>query len=114
MLGFNHLLHLFSDESGSQEPGQGFRLIPSQPGAISAEAIIDRVVHPGKEWRVRYQASFWKARAAGPQMDLAPGDRVRVVGRQNLALLIQASPLGRTPLNRPSLKSNLVVQGAEG
>ncbi|MEO0489486.1 MAG: hypothetical protein AAF215_07255 [Cyanobacteria bacterium P01_A01_bin.123] len=95
MLGLNNLLHFFAAESESQQTVQGFRLTPSQPGNISAEAVIDRVVHPGKEWRVRYQASFWKARAVGPQMDLAPGDRVRVVGRHNLALLIQDSPLAR-------------------
>ena len=95
MLGFNSLLDFFSAETGSEVTGQGFRLVPSQPGIVSAEAVIDRVVHPGKEWRVRYQASFWKARAAGPHLDLEPGDRVRVVGRQNLSLLIQASPLQR-------------------
>lgn len=54
------------------------------------EAVIEDVLEPGKEWRVRYKASFWKAHAIKANLHLSPKDIVQVVGRQNLTLLIQA------------------------
>lgn len=59
-------------------------------GQPKYEAIIEDVVEPGKQWRVRYEASFWKARSAQANMHFLPKQIVRVVGRQNLTLIIQA------------------------
>lgn len=54
------------------------------------EAVIEDVIEPGKQWRVRYQASFWKAYAAKANIQFAPKDIVEVIGRHNLTLVIQA------------------------
>ncbi|MBE9065334.1 hypothetical protein IQ260_01565 [Leptolyngbya cf. ectocarpi LEGE 11479] len=53
------------------------------------EAVIEDILEPGKEWRVRYKASFWKAHAIKGNLNFSPKDVVQVVGRQNLTLLIQ-------------------------
>lgn len=55
------------------------------------EAVIEDVLTPGKEWRVRYKASFWKAGSNTVNLDLLPKDTVHVIGRQNLKLIIQAT-----------------------
>ncbi|MEM7064008.1 MAG: hypothetical protein AAF572_12700 [Cyanobacteria bacterium P01_B01_bin.77] len=54
------------------------------------EAVVEDVLEPGKEWRVRYQASFWKACSNHVNLQLQPKDIVQVIGRQNLTLIIQA------------------------
>lgn len=54
------------------------------------EAIIEDILKPGKCWRVRYQASFWKAYSLSTEIQFQPQDLVQVVGRQNLTLVIQA------------------------
>lgn len=53
-----------------------------------AEAIVTDVSRQGREWRVRYQGTFWKAYCTLVDVELHPGDRVYVVGRQNIALMI--------------------------
>lgn len=58
--------------------------------AINQEATICQVLHKGLEWQIKFQGSFWKARAIYPNVDFALNDRVYVVGRQNLTLLIQS------------------------
>ena len=57
--------------------------------AINQEAKVCRVLRQGFEWQVQFQGSFWKARSIYPNARFAPDDRVYVVGRQNLTLLIQ-------------------------
>lgn len=59
-------------------------------GQPEYEAVIEDVVEPGRQWRVRYEASFWKARSVQTGMQFLPKQIVRVVGRQNLTLIIQA------------------------
>lgn len=54
------------------------------------EAVIEDVLEPGKHWRVRYQASFWKACSIKTDTQFRPHDIVKVVGRRNLTLFIQA------------------------
>lgn len=54
------------------------------------EAVIEDVLEPGKCWRVRYQASFWKACTFTTGIQFQPYDLVQVIGRQNLKLVIQA------------------------
>lgn len=54
------------------------------------KAVIEDVLEPGKQWRVRYKASFWKACSTKAGIQFRPKDTVCVVGRQNLTLIIQA------------------------
>lgn len=55
---------------------------------MEQEAIVTDVSRQGREWRVRYQGTFWTAYCTLPDMEFYPGDRVYVVGRQNIALMI--------------------------
>ena len=63
------------------------------------EGIVDEEVRPGL-WRVKFQGSFWSAKAAKPRVAIVPNDVVTIVGRQSLTLLIQ--PKG----NLDSLRSS--------
>jgi membrane protein implicated in regulation of membrane protease activity len=54
--------------------------------------VIDSVIQQGQEWRVYVQGRYWGALAVQP-VDLQPGDRIQVVGRQNIKLLITATQL---------------------
>lgn len=51
-------------------------------------AIIEYVVEPGTKWRVRYRATSWTAQCTQAGITLASEDKVYVVGRQGLTLLI--------------------------
>jgi membrane protein implicated in regulation of membrane protease activity len=55
---------------------------------INGEAIVDEIVHAGDRFRVKFQGSYWFARAKSFLLIL-PGDSVRVVGRQNITLLVE-------------------------
>ncbi|HEY9623651.1 MAG TPA: NfeD family protein [Crinalium sp.] len=52
------------------------------------EGEISEVIEPGRVWRVSHQASYWFARSR-KRIHLSPGDRVRVVDRQGIVLLIE-------------------------
>lgn len=52
------------------------------------EAVVDEVLVPGKKWRVRYRASFWQACSPQVHVQFQPQQVVRVIGRQNLTLII--------------------------
>lgn len=52
------------------------------------EAVIDEVIVPGKKWRVRYRGSFWQASSSWIDVQFQPRQIVRVIGRQNLTLII--------------------------
>lgn len=55
---------------------------------IWGEGVIDEVICQQKEWRVFFSATYWSARSEHPTT-LMPGDTVRVVGRDNITLLIE-------------------------
>ncbi len=60
------------------------KLFPSTGTGTVAETITPE--HPG---RVRYQATYWPARLyRDEQITLVPNDKVQVVGRQGLTLLV--------------------------
>lgn len=54
---------------------------------VSGNGIIDKVICPGEEWRVRVNGSFWFARSTRPA-NFQPGDRVCIVRRQNTTTLL--------------------------
>lgn len=58
------------------------QLSPNQEGKI------DKIVEPGKVWRVSHKATFWFARSHRPA-NFHPGDWVKVVGREGIVLFIE-------------------------
>jgi membrane protein implicated in regulation of membrane protease activity len=53
------------------------------------EGVIVDTLDEGKEWQINFQATYWIARAHQP-LALKSGDSVRVVGRYNNTLWIEA------------------------
>jgi membrane protein implicated in regulation of membrane protease activity len=53
------------------------------------EGIVDSVVRPNHEWRVRLYGVYWSALSKKP-LQLRPGDRVWVIGREKTKLIITA------------------------
>lgn len=67
----------------------GFKMT-SPPSYGYQEGVVDEIVIQGKAWRVRFAASYWPAKSIRPAV-LLPGDRVRVVGLDNITLLVDPS-----------------------
>lgn len=55
------------------------------------EAIVDEEIQPYKTGRVKFRGSYWEARC-DRKMTFVPGEVVRVIGRDNLTLLIERLP----------------------
>ncbi|GAB4368015.1 MAG: hypothetical protein Kow00121_06760 [Elainellaceae cyanobacterium] len=53
-----------------------------------SEGKVDKVVEPGKVWRVCHNATFWFARSH-KRINLYPGDWVKIVGRDGIVLFIE-------------------------
>jgi membrane protein implicated in regulation of membrane protease activity len=53
------------------------------------EAIVDKVTYKNKHCRVKFKGVYWTAEAVVP-FPLHADDLVKVVGRKNVALLIQS------------------------
>lgn len=56
--------------------------------SFEQEGKIDKVIEPGKVWRVAHKATFWFARSHA-DANFCPGDWVRVVGREGIVLVIE-------------------------
>ena len=57
--------------------------------AVDQQAIVCRVLREGWEWQVKFKGSYWTARAVDAETRFRLHERVYVVGRQNIVLLIQ-------------------------
>ena len=51
------------------------------------EGVVDAVLEPAKEWRIKVQGVYWRARSK-VKTNFRPGDRIRVTGRDEGKLLI--------------------------
>lgn len=56
----------------------------------SQKAIVDEEIRPNLPGRVRFQNSWWPARC-DREMTFQPGDVVRVVGIDNITLIVEVS-----------------------
>ena len=56
---------------------------------IDQQATVCRILRDGWEWQVKFQGTYWTARAVETSAHFRINDHVYVVGRQNLTLLIQ-------------------------
>lgn len=63
---------------------------PSISSTISFhdEATVESPIYPDRAGRVQFEGTGWPARTAAPTA-LLPGTRVRVIGRQNITLIVE-------------------------
>ena len=54
-------------------------------------AIVNTAIHPKERGRVHFQASFWPA-VCESNVTFTPGERVRVIGRINITLIVDSLP----------------------
>lgn len=57
---------------------------------LNQEAVVEDICQQGREWRIKYLGSLWRARSMGIQLHLAPGDVVYVVARRGNVLFVEA------------------------
>jgi membrane protein implicated in regulation of membrane protease activity len=55
----------------------------------SEKAIVDEAIRPQESGRVRFQNSWWPAKCE-QEMTFQPGDVVRVIGIDNITLIVAA------------------------
>lgn len=53
------------------------------------KAIVEEEIRPQESGRVRFQSSWWPAKCEG-EITLKPGEVVRVVGLDNITLIVEA------------------------
>lgn len=58
---------------------------------LDCEGKIDKVVEPGRKWRILHRGVYWPAYSRSG-IDFRPGDWVKVVDRDGIVLVIE--PLG--------------------
>ncbi|MEG4804447.1 NfeD family protein [Microcoleus sp. ARI1-B5] len=53
------------------------------------KAVVEEEIRPGEFGRVRFQSTWWPAKC-DRQITFKPGDVVRVVGLDNITLIVEA------------------------
>lgn len=53
----------------------------------SIQGIVDEVIDPGKEWRVKVYGVYWHASTLG-HASFFPGERIQVLKRESNRLVI--------------------------
>lgn len=87
---FSAVFSLFAADSSlsAMEPLEQDSILEA---AIAHEAVVEKVIQPGKPGRVKYQGVWWSARCL-ENVTLLPEQTVKVIGRTNLTLLVQPAP----------------------
>ena len=88
----NQMFNLLPQSKKQNKSTGTYNTLPVNVTNLQYEAVIDGVIHSGREWRIRYQSIFWRARSAQSGYCFHSGDVVYVVGREGLVLLIQPVP----------------------
>jgi membrane protein implicated in regulation of membrane protease activity len=70
---------------------------PTQQFAYQTQGILDRPITPTTPGRVYFEATYWRACLFQPETNttLQPGDKVEVLGRNGLTLLVQPISAGQ-------------------
>lgn len=55
---------------------------------IDGEGVVDCVIYPYQKGRIYFRGSWWPARCE-EEVKLLTGQRVKVIGRQNITLIVQ-------------------------
>lgn len=85
--------HTKTASAPSNRSSKAPRSRSSQPSTLglnllAGKAIVDAIIEPSKNGRVRFQGSWWSARCE-QETTIFPGEMVRVVGRQNITLIVE-------------------------
>lgn len=88
MLNLGVCLRFFQKAANKQTLFQPINLKRLENSYFTGKCIVDQVIHPNQEGKVRLSGSWWPA--ACPQaLSLHPGQAVRVIGRRNLTLFVE-------------------------
>lgn len=68
--------------------GKALRTEKNKQETHSATGTVDKVLIQKKLWRVKYEGTYWYGESDA-NFALNPGDRVRIVGRRNISLLVK-------------------------
>lgn len=60
---------------------------PTWQSRDSIQGVVDEVIDPGKEWRVKVYGVYWRASTTG-QISFSPGERIQVLQRESNRLVI--------------------------
>ncbi len=74
------------DDDDGKVAIQMLNRISNNRSASKEEGTVDAVVAQ-QEWRIKFHGVYWHARAKD-SFTFSPGDTVRIVGREDLKLLI--------------------------
>ena len=70
-----------------------FSLKSTKPDIFSfpdptAKGVVDEVISPGYEWRIRLHGVFWHAKSRS-YLRMVPGQEVKIIDREGLKLFIE-------------------------
>jgi membrane protein implicated in regulation of membrane protease activity len=92
---FTQLINLWQRFKLSQDrffystPSVSVATIQNPQTRAPINGVVDSIVNQGQEWRIRVHGVYWTAMATQP-VEFNLGDRVQVIGRQNIKLIISS------------------------